>query len=288
MLAVAGANATNMKTIYNYKNLKNDFPREVLEKLLLEENYTYRDLQQLYHYDERLWSKLAQEYSIPKQMRNIRSNANKYHKININEDELLRLYVDEKYSLRQLANTFHCNRDVIKVHLKQLNVNIRPFNDANYYKNRNIPNPAHQCIDASGYIIQMSNRQHRAVMEQYLGRKLTPDEHVHHIDLDKTNNNIDNLFLFPDDIAHLSYHGYIRHNKYIHPQEFIDKIYPMIIRYKSKEFLYYQYVISNKSVSQIAQEIDYLVSRQTLTKLLKEYGLFTEGKHINQYKQQMV
>lgn len=32
-------------------------------------------------------------------------------------------------------------------------------------------------------------------MEQYIGRKLLPNEVVHHIDKDKTNNDISNLLL---------------------------------------------------------------------------------------------
>ena len=36
---------------------------------------------------------------------------------------------------------------------------------------------------------------HRYVMEQHLGRKLLPSEHIHHIDMDKLNNNISNLWL---------------------------------------------------------------------------------------------
>lgn len=35
--------------------------------------------------------------------------------------------------------------------------------------------------------------EHRLAMQEYLGRKLKPDEVVHHIDRDKTNNNLDNL-----------------------------------------------------------------------------------------------
>ena len=37
--------------------------------------------------------------------------------------------------------------------------------------------------------------EHRLVMAQSLGRVLTPDEHVHHRDGDRLNNNIDNLQL---------------------------------------------------------------------------------------------
>lgn len=35
--------------------------------------------------------------------------------------------------------------------------------------------------------------EHRVVMERFLGRKLTPDEHVHHIDGDTLNNSPSNL-----------------------------------------------------------------------------------------------
>jgi len=50
--------------------------------------------------------------------------------------------------------------------------------------------------------------QHRYNMEQYLGRKLLKSEVVHHIDMDKTNNDISNLWLCNSSqhqIAHTSF-----------------------------------------------------------------------------------
>lgn len=35
--------------------------------------------------------------------------------------------------------------------------------------------------------------EHRVVMEEFLGRRLTSEEHVHHVDEDITNNDISNL-----------------------------------------------------------------------------------------------
>ena len=46
---------------------------------------------------------------------------------------------------------------------------------------------------------------HRWVMEQHLGRKLTPEENVHHIDMDKLNNDISNLWLCSH-LDHLNSH----------------------------------------------------------------------------------
>ena len=52
-------------------------------------------------------------------------------------------------------------------------------------------------INNGGYYYKFRDNkrllQHRVVMEEFLGRELTTDEHVHHIDGDKLNNSIENL-----------------------------------------------------------------------------------------------
>lgn len=58
--------------------------------------------------------------------------------------------------------------------------------------------PTHPFADYNGYVLA-----HRVIAEQYLGRYLTASEVVHHIDNDKTNNDLDNLWLFPDQQTHL-------------------------------------------------------------------------------------
>ena len=50
--------------------------------------------------------------------------------------------------------------------------------------------PEHPFATNHGYI-----REHRLIMEEHLGRYLTREEVVHHIDEDGLNNNINNLEL---------------------------------------------------------------------------------------------
>ena len=50
--------------------------------------------------------------------------------------------------------------------------------------------------------------EHRLIMERKLGRGLVPNEIVHHIDLDKTNNSPDNLVVLNNG-EHANYHRQI-------------------------------------------------------------------------------
>jgi len=63
----------------------------------------------------------------------------------------------------------------------------------------------HPFANQEGYI-----KTSRLVMEKYLGRYLDPEETIHHIDGDVTNNRIENLMLFPNKSEHQIYHWQIR------------------------------------------------------------------------------
>lgn len=56
----------------------------------------------------------------------------------------------------------------------------------------------YESISQQGYVVDISDRnnkilKHRKVMEEYLGRKLTSSEIVHHINGDKLDNRVENL-----------------------------------------------------------------------------------------------
>lgn len=61
--------------------------------------------------------------------------------------------------------------------------------------------PGHPTADVRGYIME-----HRLIMEQYLGRYLTPEEVVHHINGDVADNGIENLKLFCNNAKHTREH----------------------------------------------------------------------------------
>lgn len=60
--------------------------------------------------------------------------------------------------------------------------------------------PTHPNADSKGYVFE-----HRLIMEQFLGRYLTKTEQIHHINGNRTDNNIDNLMLFPNHAEHKKY-----------------------------------------------------------------------------------
>lgn len=69
-------------------------------------------------------------------------------------------------------------------------------------------------IDADGYVVLLpiNEREHRYIARQKMGRNLTPDEHVHHINGNKTDNKIANLCLM-DGEKHEHFHAWLRWKK---------------------------------------------------------------------------
>lgn len=61
--------------------------------------------------------------------------------------------------------------------------------------------PDHPCANNRGYILE-----YRWVMEQHLGRRLLPSEHVHHKNGDSGDNRIENLELL-NCSEHIIYHN---------------------------------------------------------------------------------
>jgi len=83
----------------------------------------------------------------------------------------------------EISRTKYCSRICLgKSHLIQYQ---------NRFKKEGRPPKRYKQITIDGKQV----REHRYVMEQYLGRKLSPKEHVHHIDGNGLNNMLENLIL---------------------------------------------------------------------------------------------
>ena len=77
-------------------------------------------------------------------------------------------------------------------------------------------------VGAGGYILiykkdhPAANRnyvaEHRLVVEAVIKRYLMPNETIHHIDLNRKNNNFDNLYIFNSKSEHTIFHNLLRKN----------------------------------------------------------------------------
>lgn len=121
--------------------------------------------------------------------------------------EIIKLRTESKWGYDRIGKKLHLARDTIKkicedngiVHQDfrtgENNINYRgnpEILDRNGYINVRIPhgNPYYSMNGARGTCMK-----HRYVMAKSLGRPLTPDETVHHIDGNRQNNDISNLQL---------------------------------------------------------------------------------------------
>lgn len=65
--------------------------------------------------------------------------------------------------------------------------------------------PEHPSSDSKGYCFE-----HRIVVEKFIGRFLTNNEIIHHINGNRADNRIENLMLFKDNKSHQQFHAKIR------------------------------------------------------------------------------
>ena len=281
---------------YDIETCRREYPKEKLTDLL--SKFTYRELENKFGYSERVFSQLAKEYCIPKNHKIINKNKNQ---VEFNLNHVLYLYNECNYSLRRIAKLYNTTHSTVKKFLTKNNQEIRSGYSSEYYVykegicNRGKkPYSRYEQPDSQGYIVLSINgrlvREHRYIMEQYMGRELTSEEYVHHIDFVKTNNNIENLFLFKNEgnTIHQMYHSYIKNNEYLSPQEYVDLYEEKIIYFLSLENLRKLYIEKDYSAVQISQIFFHTygipISRQAIVEKLKKYQIFYErDPHINQY-----
>lgn len=179
--------------------------KEELEQLYLEENRTLVDMCEIIGVKSPItMSKILREKGVTTNKNAIRSNATKKGMT----DEEFKDYLIFEYknnSIRQIAHKLNVTQVAIRKYFKKYNIPFKEKKDT-YLRGAKAPNWNGGRHMHNGYIEIYAPKhphknkrnciyEHQKVMEDYLGRYLEKGEVVHHKDLCKTNNNIENLQL---------------------------------------------------------------------------------------------
>ncbi len=179
--------------------------KEELEQLYLEENRTLVDMCEIIGVKSPItMSKILREKGVTTNKNAIRSNATKKGMTDEEfKDYLIFEYKDN--SIRQIAHKLNVTQVAIRKYFKKYNIPFKEKKDT-YLRGAKAPNWNGGRHMHNGYIEIYAPKhphknkrnciyEHQKVMEDYLGRYLEKGEVVHHKDLCKTNNNIENLQL---------------------------------------------------------------------------------------------
>lgn len=131
--------------------------------------------------------------------------------------DIARMYVEEKKSSREIARALGVDAASVLKNLERQGIARRPSEvgesgpSSPHWKGGRFVHqtgyvylkmPDHPCADARGYVLE-----HRLVMERHIGRPLSAEEVVHHIDRNRRNNQIQNLMLLPSKEEHSLLHA---------------------------------------------------------------------------------
>lgn len=140
-------------------------------------------------------------------------------RISVTKEEIVKLYVEERRTVNELATLFSCSVRTIHNYLEKYEITKRSQSEimsgrklTEEHRLKIINNLKHQKGEANpnwkggvsyteshGFVYRIVRvngkyvKEHRYNMEKFLGRKLESTEEVHHIDKNTLNNEIGNL-----------------------------------------------------------------------------------------------
>ncbi len=120
------------------------------------------------------------------------------------DEKIVELYIKEKKSCKEICRMYGLSENSstnIGIRLKKIGITIRKDAGENHHNWKGgrivkgdgyigIWKPEHSRADKQGYVYE-----HTLIVEQKKGRELYKNEEIHHINLNKQDNDINNLFL---------------------------------------------------------------------------------------------
>lgn len=184
---------------------KLNWSKEELEDLYVKQDLSMVEIAKLYdcHRDAVLyWLK---KFNIP------RKYNWKQKRIDAQRDWLYQKYIIEGLSTHKIAELLNSNHQTVLYRMKRCGIPTKSRIEA--ITGENSANWKGGIIHLStGYVMVKDSQQprgyifeHRKLMENHLGRKLTPDEIIHHINGNKADNRIENLIITTKS-KHTTYH----------------------------------------------------------------------------------
>lgn len=147
-------------------------------------------------------------------------------------DVLIDLYINQKKSCKEICRMYGLkpgsSTNLGKM-LKKMGIEIRKDAGENHHNWKGgritkgdgyigIWNPNHNKADNQGYVFE-----HTIIMEKYLNRQIKKDEEIHHINLNKKENDLKNLYL-------------CNHKTHLKIHRSIEKIIPVLLE---KDIIYF-------------------------------------------------